>query len=79
MPFKLIDKLFISEKSQDLTAENKYVFRVFKRANKSELKKEIEKTYKVDVLKINILSIPGNKFQKKAIVALKSGQTIKEA
>lgn len=78
MPFKLIDKLFISEKSQDLVGENKYVFRVFKRANKSELKKEIEKTYKVDVLKINILSIPGNKFQKKAIVALKSGQAIKE-
>lgn len=78
MPFKLIDKLFISEKSQDLVRENKYIFRVFKRANKSELKKEIEKTYKVDVLKINILSIPGNKFQKKAIVALKSGQAIKE-
>lgn len=79
MPFKLIDKLFISEKSQALAGENKYVFRVFKRANRSELKKEIEKTYKVNVMKINIVSIPGNKFQKKAVVTLKSGQTIKES
>jgi len=76
MPFKLIDRLFDSEKSQDLTKENKYVFLVFKRANKNELKKEIKKTYKVDVLKINILSIPGSKLKKKAVVSIKAGQTI---
>jgi len=59
-----------------LAKENKYVFLVFKRANKNELKKEIEKTYKVDVLKINILSIPGSKLKKKAVVSVKAGQTI---
>lgn len=78
MPFKLIDKLFTSEKTQALLSENKYVFLVYKKANKSELKKEIEKTYKVDVLKINMVSIPGDKLKKKAIVAVRPGQTIKE-
>jgi len=84
----LIKKPHISEKATDLkTKNNQYVFEVESRANKSQLKKEIEKRFKVEVKKINIINTPSKPRRrgqfvgrkpgfKKAVVKIKSGQTI---
>ncbi len=77
----------VTEKSTDLSKENKYVFKVGQKTNKSEIKKEIESFYKVNVLDIKIINIPKKKIRvgrkegwkkgyKKAIVEIKKGQTI---
>jgi large subunit ribosomal protein L23 len=75
---ELIKKLYSSEKAQSLSKENKYVFLVDRKANKSELKKAVEKKYKVKALSINIISGKAKKSPKKAVVTLKKGQTINE-
>ena len=85
--FDIILSPVITEKSTNLNALNKLTFKVAKDANKSSIKKSIEKLYKVEVIKVNtILSKPSVKMvrgkvgsktgYKKAIVTLKEGQTI---
>ena len=85
--FDVILSPVITEKSTNLNALNKLTFKVAKDANKSSIKKSIEKLYKVEVIKVNtILSKPRVKMvrgkvgsktgYKKAIVTLKEGQTI---
>lgn len=77
----------IAEKSTDLLANNQYVFRVWPRANKVEIKKAVESIFKVDVTGIQIVNLPKKsrrlgRFQgetrslKKAIVRIKDGQKI---
>ena len=77
----------ITEKATILSDQNKTVFKVDNSANKIIIKKNIEKIYKVKVLKINILKVKskekvirGKKSSKtgykKAIVTLKKGQSI---
>ena len=77
----------ITEKSTSLSEFNKIVFKVDKNANKKTIKKNIEKIFKVNVVKINTINIKGktklvrNKktFKsnyKKAIITLKKGQSI---
>jgi len=58
-----------------LKSENKYVFEVDEKANKSEIKKSLEKEHKVNVISVNIVRLGR---QKKAIVSLKEGQSINE-
>ncbi len=64
-----------------------YVFRVQKRVNQIEVKKEIERLYRVKVKKVQIINTPSKKRRlgkfvgvrpgiKKAIVVLKEGQKI---
>ena len=86
----LYDKILfpvITEKSTNLSEKNKIVFKVPKSANKKNLKKTVEKIFKVNVTKINIISkksttkmtrgkITKKKGFKKAIVTLKKGQNI---
>tara|TARA_Y100000816_G_scaffold263877_1_gene222618 strand:+ start:841 stop:1134 length:294 start_codon:yes stop_codon:yes gene_type:complete len=86
----LYDKIYspiLTEKSTALSDQNKIVFKVPKRANKNNLKKNIEKIFKVNVVKINIINkqnrkklTRGRKINvkgyKKAIITLKKGQTI---
>ena len=86
----LFDKILspvITEKSTNLSAQNKIVFKVHQNANKKNLKKNIEKIFKVNVTKINIIKKQSkNKFTrgrkvkikgyKKAIITLKKGQSI---
>ena len=77
----------ITEKSTSFLDFNKVVFKVDKGANKKNIKKSIEKIFKVNVIKINTINIKGkNKLvknkkafksgYKKAIVTLKKGQSI---
>ena len=86
----LYDKILsplLTEKSTNLSGENKIVFKVRKSANKKNLKNNIEKIFKVNVSKINIINkqnrtkfTRGRKVKvsgfKKAIITLKKGQSI---
>ena len=77
----------ITEKSTNLSSLNKVVFKVIDSANKKNLKKNIEKIFKVNVTKINIVNKRNRtkftrgktvkvKGYKKAIITLKKGQSI---
>ena len=77
----------ITEKATILSEQNKTVFKVHKKANKQIIKKNIEKLFKVNVVKINIINRkPKTKMKqgkksvksgyKKAIITLKKGQSI---
>ena len=86
----LYDKIYspiLTEKTTNFSEQNKIVFKVPKRANKINLKKNIEKIFKVNVIKINIINkqnkkklTRGRKVKiqgyKKAIITLKKGQSI---
>ena len=86
----LYDKILspiVTEKSTNLSEHNKIVFKVPSNSNKSNLKKNIEKIFKVNVTKINIINkrkrvkqTRGRKVKvsgfKKAIITLKKGQSI---
>ena len=90
MKVHLFDKILsphVTEKSTNLSEQNKIVFKVPHKANKKNLKKNIEKMFKVNVTKINIINkkskikltrgrkvkVPGFK---KAVVTIKKGQNI---
>ena len=86
----LYDKILapiVTEKSTNISEQNKIVFKVPLKANKKNLKKNIEKIFKVNVTKVNIINkknriklTRGKKVKikgfKKAIVTLKKGQSI---
>ena len=86
----LYDKIlspFVTEKSTNLSEQNKIIFKVPNKANKKNLKITIEKIFKVNVTKINIINkqnrtklTRGRKVKvsgyKKAIITLKKGQSI---
>ena len=59
MKFNLYDTIvspLITEKSTNLSAQNKVVFKVADSANKKSIKKRVEKIFKVNVTKINIIN-----------------------
>ena len=77
----------ITEKATILSEQNKTVFKVHSGANKNTIKKNIEKLFKVNVIKVNIMNTKTKKKikqgklskkpgYKKAIVTLKKGQSI---
>ena len=86
----LYDKILfpvVTEKSTNLSEQNKVTFKVPKSSNKISLKKTIEKLFKVNVIKVNIVNkqnsiklTRGKKIKKsgykKAIITLKKGQNI---
>ena len=83
---KIISPL-LTEKSTNLSGLNKIVFKVHKNANKKNIKSNIEKIFKVNVTKVNIINkqnrtklTRGRNVKisgfKKAIITLKKGQSI---
>ncbi len=67
--YKIIKKPLVTEKTFDLIErENKLVLIVDRKANKSQIKRAIEKIYDVKVTKINTLITP--KGEKKAFIKL---------
>ena len=88
--FNILDTIIspnVTEKSTSLSEFNKVVFKVHDGASKVSIKKNIEKIFKVNVIKINTINIKGkNKLvrnkkafksgYKKAIITLKKGQSI---
>ena len=86
----LFDKIIspiVTEKSTNQSQFGKVIFKVPRSSNKISIKKSIEKIFKVNVIKINIINKQnivklsrGKKIKKKgykkAIVTLKKGQSI---
>ena len=86
----LYDKILsplVTEKTTNLSEQNKIVFKVPASADKKNLKSNIEKIFKVNVTKVNIINkkmriktVRGKKVKvkgyKKAIITLKKGQNI---
>tara|TARA_B100001758_G_C18039761_1_gene417478 strand:+ start:322 stop:615 length:294 start_codon:yes stop_codon:yes gene_type:complete len=86
----LYDKILsplVTEKTTNLSEQNKVIFKVPNNSNKKNLKINIEKIFKVNVIKINIINkqnriklTRGKKVKvsgfKKAIITLKKGQSI---
>jgi large subunit ribosomal protein L23 len=85
--YTLIKRPRITEKATALGSLGKYTFEVVRDATKVEIKKAIEKIYKVKVSKVATMRCPGKRKRvgksygmtpdwKKAIVTLAAGQTI---
>jgi large subunit ribosomal protein L23 len=86
--YEIIKAPIITEQSMKvIEAENKYTFKVDKRANKIEIKKAIETIFKVNVIRVNSINVlpkakKVGKYEgfkpayKKAIVQLPAGQKI---
>ena len=85
--YQILKAPHITEKTTNLAEKNQYVFRVWQKANKNEVKKAIENLYKVKVMDVKIINVPAKrrrlgrisgwrKGYKKAIVRLKEGQKI---
>ena len=86
----LYDKILspiVTEKSTSLSEQNKVTFKVHNHASKKSIKKNIEKIFKVNVIRVNTVKkkaktkiirgkIGKKKGYKKAIVTLKKGQSI---
>jgi len=85
--YEVLRRPVITEKNTDLMVQNKYVFEVMKKANKTQIKSAVEKAFKVTVISVNVAMTPGKstgygrlKGQsaswKKAIVTLRPGDKI---
>lgn len=83
----VIIRPLVTEKSTDLMQENKYTFEVALAADKAQIRRAVEKIFKVQVLKVNTLRQRGKKRRmgrfvgkrpdrKKAIVQVALGQRI---
>ena len=65
-------KPLLTEKASAVNDKGKFTFIVHKKANKVEIKKAVEKTYKVSVKNINTINVLGklkSRFTKKGIVS----------
>jgi len=84
---EIIKKPIITEKGTILQAKQDYMFEVDKRATKHEIKQAVEKLFKVKVIHVNVMTVPGKlkaigrrrvmtASYKKAIVTLGPGDKI---
>ena len=86
---QIVIRPVITEKSYEMIEHNRYTFEVDKRARKIEIAKAVEEIFKVTVVSVNTMNVPGKTRRvryakgstpswKKAVVTLKAGDTIKE-
>ena len=86
--YELLRRPIITEKNTLLESQSKYTFEVAGCANKHQIKEAVEKAFKVNVLAVNMMTVPGKSKRigkrqvttapwKKAVVTLKSGDKIK--
>lgn len=85
--YRILRSPMVTEKSTDLNELNQYVFKVWPRSNKNEIKNSVQDLYGVRVESVNIIKVPGKKRRlgrhtgwhsgyKKAIVKLAQGEKI---
>ncbi len=85
--YAVLRRPLITEKNTMLQAQGKYAFEIAKEANKPQVKQAVEKAFKVKVLAVNVMTVPGKTRRvgrrqvltqswKKAIVTLKPGDKI---
>ena len=87
MNYEIIKAPVITEKTNNLASENVYVFKVDKKANKTQIKQAIESKFGVKVESVNTVNTQSKKRRvgkytgyassyKKAYVKLKEGSKI---
>lgn len=87
---KILMRPVITEKATFLNSENKYIFEVSVAANKIDVQKAFEATYKIKPIRINMIKVKGKNVRygqtsgktkdwKKAIITLKEGDKIELA
>jgi large subunit ribosomal protein L23 len=85
--YEVLRRPIISEKATRLQEGNKYVFEVTGRANKAQIKQAVEHAFKVKVVGVNVITVPGKTRRmggrevtapswKKAVVSLEPGNKI---
>ena len=85
--YEVLRRPLITEKYTGLQALGKYAFEVAREANKPQIKQAVEKAFKVEVIAVNVMTVPGKRRRlgrrqlsahpwKKAIVTLKPGDRI---
>jgi large subunit ribosomal protein L23 len=86
---RVLKQPIISEKSFSMAEDGKYVFMVNPGATKTEISQAVEKAFKVHVISVNTIIVKGKTKRfgkifgkrsdyKKAIVTIKSGETIED-
>lgn len=86
-PYEVLRRPLVTEKNTDLHALGKYAFEVAREANKPQVKEAVEKAFKVKVVSVNVINVPGKMRRggrrrvmsppwKKAVVTLEPGQKI---
>ena len=86
-PYQVVKRPLITEKATIMKERNKYAFEVTKAANKQQIKEAVETAFKVNVVKVTVMSVPGKMRRigrrqaltpvwKKAVVTLEQGQKI---
>jgi len=85
--YEVLRRPLVTEKNTELQAQGKYAFEVAREANKHQIKQAVEKAFKVQVIAVNVMTVPGKTRRigrrqvltqswKKAIVTLKTGDSI---
>jgi large subunit ribosomal protein L23 len=85
--YEVLRRPLITEKNTSLQVAGKYAFEVAAGANKTQVKQAVEKAFKVKVMAVNVMTVPGKERRvgrrkimtpswKKAIVTLKPGDKI---
>lgn len=85
--YQVLRRPIITEKNSMLLGKNKYTFEVAQDANKPLIKEAVEKAFKVNVVSVNVMCVPGKMRRagrrrgmtpawKKAVVTLEPGQKI---
>jgi large subunit ribosomal protein L23 len=85
--YEVLRRPLITEKSTLLQGQNKYCFEIADGANKLQIKQAVEKSFKVTVLAVNVVTVRGKEKRvgrrvahtnpwKKAIVTLQAGDKI---
>jgi len=85
--YEVVKRPLITEKATLMKEQNRYAFEVAKEANKCQIKDAVEAAFKVNVVKVNVMTVPGKMRRigrrqvltpswKKAVVALEAGQKI---
>lgn len=58
-PRDVIKRPVITERTSDMMADNKYVFEVDIRSNKTQIKQAVEQIFGVKVFNVNTMRVPG--------------------
>jgi len=85
--YEVLRRPIVSEKSIVLQGQGKYTFEVASGASKHQIKEAVQTAFKVDVLGVNVITVPGNTRRigrrrvqtspwRKAVVTVKAGQKI---
>lgn len=56
---EVLRRPLITEKNTILQTQGKFAFEIARKANKREVKLAVEKAFKVKVLTVNVLTVPG--------------------